>query len=64
MILEIIQIKRWLSGKFNLRTQGDGMDLRVLDPVPDGEYKIPIGRRLTLTRVVIEGGKILIDPKP
>lgn len=60
MILEINQIKRWLARKFKLRTEGRGMDLRVIDSVPDGEYKIRIGVSRTTALVTIKDGGISI----
>ena len=62
MIAEINQIKRWLAKRFELRLEGEGLDIKVVGTVPDGEYQIPIGRKPTKMRVVIRYGAIMIDP--
>ena len=68
MLLEITQIKRWLAATFHLRTEGDPdaafaadrLGYRILDPVPEGTYVIPIGRTLTPTYVTITDDRIHI----
>jgi hypothetical protein len=60
MLYEITQIKKWLIKRFDLKSEGKGFDLRIIDPVPDGIYKIPIGFSNTPLKVQIKGGKITI----
>lgn len=66
MLLEITQIKEWLAAKFNLRTEGTGGMLRIIDPVPPGLYEIPIGADPQPYHVQIsdEGIRILGPSQP
>jgi hypothetical protein len=63
MILEISQIKAYLAKHHGLPLEGTGLNTRVVGEVPDGEHTIPLGYKLTPTRVVIRDGAICIDPK-
>jgi hypothetical protein len=60
MMYEITQIKQWLIDNLGLRGEGEGWMLRVVDPVPDGEYVIPLGVSLTPTKVTIKDNQIHI----
>jgi hypothetical protein len=63
VIYEITQIKQWFIDNLGLRGEGQGMMLRVIDPVPDGRYVIPIGADLKPFDVEARNGRIHIHGK-
>ncbi len=56
MIYEINQIRRWLAAHFGLPIE----DCRILGPVPEGTYIIPIGVSETPHEVTIRDDRITI----
>ena len=64
MLLEINQVKQFLADTYPQcpRTIVGG-EVCVMD-VPDCEHMIPLGVSHALTRVVVKGERIYIDPRP
>jgi hypothetical protein len=63
MTYEITQIKQWFIDNLGLRGEGQGLMLRVVDPVPEGRYVIPIGADPTPWNVEMKDGFIRILDK-
>lgn len=59
MLYEINQIKAFLAKKFNLPYENG----RVVGQVPDGDYEIPLGVKLTPYKVTLKNDTIHIGEK-
>lgn len=60
MLYEITQIKRILARRLGLKLEGKGFDTRVVGDVPDGEYRMRIGRSRSMSTVSVKNGFISI----
>lgn len=63
MLHEISQIQRFIAAKHGLKVEGEGISVRVVGEVPDGDHIIPIGVKETPFHVQIRKGFITIGEK-